>query len=246
MAVGALATAARALAAEDPPLARAFPVDGAPPRAYLAAAQAAAGAVRGRLWDARAHRLKRSFCRSASAVDAFADDCAPPSALPCVYPVHAGVLPPPGRGAVLRAVALRSSRSALEHRQRLCAALLPKRTALTSAIIPSTTSKTVDQTLARSPPNGKRSSTAAGWYRQSARQAFSSHKPCPAMHCVFQTYLQRSPAAAVERLVAVVYQAQVPHLLVLLVAIGIAVLLVATCKATRCGTCAWPTSAYRH
>jgi len=79
MAVGALATAARALAAEDPPLAAAFPVDGAPPRAYLAAAQAAAGAVRSRLWDARAHRLKRSFCRSTSAVDAFADDCAPPA-----------------------------------------------------------------------------------------------------------------------------------------------------------------------
>lgn len=77
MAIGAFATASRALAAEDPPLERAFPVQGPPARAYLQAAIDAASAIRERLWDPEKQRLKRSFCRNPSAVDAFADDCAP-------------------------------------------------------------------------------------------------------------------------------------------------------------------------
>jgi len=187
MAVGALATAARALAAEDPPLAAAFPVDGAPPRAYLAAAQAAAGAVRGRLWDARAHRLKRSFCRSTSAVDAFADDCAHPRAVaprPCAC----------GRAASARAWcrAARWPCAAAGARwasRRLCAAPLPKPTAQPSVVIPST-NKATDQILASSPPNGKRSSTPAGWYRQSfVRLQRTQAVPCHALR------LSDAPAA---------------------------------------------------
>ena len=77
MAIGAFATASRALAAEAPPLGRAFPIEGTPARAYLQAAIGAASAVRERLWDPASRRLKRSFCRNTSAVDAFADDCAP-------------------------------------------------------------------------------------------------------------------------------------------------------------------------
>ena len=79
MAIGAFAAASRVLAAEDPPLGRAFPIEGTPARAYLQAAIDAASAVRERLWDPESRRLKRSFCRNTSAVDAFADDCAPAS-----------------------------------------------------------------------------------------------------------------------------------------------------------------------
>ena len=81
MAIGAFAAASRVLAAEDPPLGRAFPIEGNPARAYLRAAVDAASAVRERLWDPDSRRLKRSFCRNTSAVDAFADDCAPLPAL---------------------------------------------------------------------------------------------------------------------------------------------------------------------
>lgn len=89
MAIGAFAAASRVLAAEDPPLGRAFPIEGIPARAYLRAAVEAASAVRERLWDPESRRLKRSFCRNTSAVDAFADDCAPACSLDRVAACHA-------------------------------------------------------------------------------------------------------------------------------------------------------------
>ncbi|KAK9822685.1 hypothetical protein WJX81_000506 [Elliptochloris bilobata] len=76
MAIGAFASAARVLAAEDPPLGRAFPIEGTPAHTYLQTAVDAANVVQQRLWDPAAHRLKRSFCRNTSAVDAFAEDYA--------------------------------------------------------------------------------------------------------------------------------------------------------------------------
>jgi uncharacterized protein YyaL (SSP411 family) len=75
-AIGALAVASRALAAEDPPLERLFPVEGRAPREYLAAAEAAAAFVREKLYDEEANALRRSFLFSPSPVAAFAEDYA--------------------------------------------------------------------------------------------------------------------------------------------------------------------------
>jgi uncharacterized protein YyaL (SSP411 family) len=75
-AIGALAVASRALAAEDPPLERLFPVEGRAPREYLAAAEAAAAFVREKLYDEEANALRRSFLSSPSPVAAFAEDYA--------------------------------------------------------------------------------------------------------------------------------------------------------------------------
>ncbi|KAL4448270.1 hypothetical protein ABPG75_005489 [Micractinium tetrahymenae] len=76
MAISAYAQAARALAHEQPPVRRLFPVEARPREEYLLAAQKAAAFVREHLYDASTGRLRRAFTLGPSAVQAFADDYA--------------------------------------------------------------------------------------------------------------------------------------------------------------------------
>lgn len=76
MAIGALAVAGRALASEDPPLERLFPVEGLAPKAYLQAAATAVGFIREHLYDEGTGKLQRAFTKGPSAVAAFSDDYA--------------------------------------------------------------------------------------------------------------------------------------------------------------------------
>ena len=76
MAIGAFAAASRVLAAEQPPCAPEFPVDGCAPGTYLEAAVSAARFVRDRLYDGASGTLLRSYCDGPSPIPAFADDFA--------------------------------------------------------------------------------------------------------------------------------------------------------------------------
>lgn len=76
MAISAYAQASRALAHEQPPAERCFPVEGRTPSAYLEAALKAASFVRTQLYDTQTGLLYRSYMRERSSVKAFADDYA--------------------------------------------------------------------------------------------------------------------------------------------------------------------------